>query len=39
LVEIFEQIKREKELAESLGISLPSANETTEKIEVEDDER
>ena len=39
LVEIFEQIKREKELAESLGISLPSMNEVTEKIEVEDDER
>ena len=39
LVEVFEQIKREKELAESLGISLTSANEATEKIVVEDDER
>ena len=39
LQEIFEQIKREKELAESLGISLTSANEATEKIVVDEDER
>ena len=39
LQEIFEQIKREKELAESLGITLTSANEATEKIVVDEDER
>jgi capsid protein len=40
LGEIFEAIKREKELAESIGIKLPSNNdETTEKIVVDDEER
>ena len=38
LAEIFEAIKREKDLAESIGITLPSENnETTEKIVVEED--
>jgi len=40
LAEIFEAIKREKELAESIGIKLPSNNdETTENIVVDETER
>jgi len=39
LVEIFEQIKREKELAEELGIVLPSASAETDQLIVGEDER